>query len=351
MNPSSDTAGGAEALSALPSAAQSPRVAPRKLERWGANALRSLKHAVLMRRFTARYFAQLDLEYESLCPQSYKAQVADEVCELQDCNAQRPSWNLNHRFEFIVLAGLPFLVLLQRARIYRERLLTLSGPEGRDLFGAAYSAPATDPSAVDDLRTASFGMLMEIQRLRAVRSEFERLRNRLIFISILPGSVFTTLAIAFAPAFWKMSLAEVAAILGLLGGYLSVLLRLGSLRWTLSYATNYQQVDRLFWNLFLNFCLSMLEGALGAIVLYIALSAGVLAGSVFPRIPFDFHRVLLASDLNHESLTRLMLWCVVAGFSERAVPDLLSGLGNDLSVSRRSNGVPSAEPKPSLVTR
>jgi hypothetical protein len=38
----------------------------------------------------------------------------------------------------------------------------------------------------------------------------------------------------------------------------------------------------------------------------------------------------MAADLNHGELTRLMLWSIVAGFSERAVPDFLTGLSKDL---------------------
>jgi hypothetical protein len=34
--------------------------------------------------------------------------------------------------------------------------------------------------------------------------------------------------------------------------------------------------------------------------------------------------------LTHSVLTQLMLWSVVAGFSERAVPDFLSSLSRDL---------------------
>jgi hypothetical protein len=139
-----------------------------------------------------------------------------------------------------------------------------------------------------------------------------------------------------------MSLAEVAAILGMMGGYLSVLLRIGSLRWALKYSANYQQVDRLFWNLLLNFCLSILEGSLGAIILYLAFSTGILTGSIFPDLPGALPSVplpphvveapttLMGYHLTHRVLTQLMLWSVVAGFSERAVPDFLSSLSKEL---------------------
>jgi hypothetical protein len=287
-------------------------------------------HSLFLQRFTAKYFSQLDVEFESLCPHDYKYKVAAEVDELREREAERPSWKINHRFEFVLLDGLPQEVLLQRAAIFRARLVALVGAADADAFKSAHPEPSND-TPLEVLREQSRGLLSEIQRLRHVRSEFERLRNRLITVSMIPGFVFAYLALGAAPRFWNMPLVEVAAVLGFFGGYLSVLLRVGSLRWQLSFAANYQQVDRLFWNLFLNFYLSLLEGCLGAIVLYIALSAGLLKGDFFPLIPASGHEVVMAAKLSHGDFTRLMLWCIVAGFSERAVPDLLSGFGRDLT--------------------
>jgi hypothetical protein len=298
-----------------------------------------LGSTLLLRRFTAKYFAQLDVEYESLCPDDYKSQTSAEMEELRACNARTPSWHLNHRLEYLIWGGLPPPILRQRALVHRARLLALVGPEGSATFGEAFPPPAAD---VQQLRTEGLGLLVEIQRLRHVQSEFERLRNRLLLVSVLPGFGFVLLALHWAPSFRGMPLAEVAAILGMMGGYLSVLLRIGSLRWALKYAANYQQVDRLFWNLLLNFCLSILEGSLGAIILYLAFSTSILTGSIFPNLPAALPpdvvvvphahppTTLMGYHLTHRVLTQLMLWSVVAGFSERAVPDFLSSLSRDL---------------------
>lgn len=295
---------------------------------WGTR--RSMLLSFSLARFTARYFSQLDVEYESLCTAEYKAKVAGEVAELRARDARAPSWKINHRFEYLLLDGFPEQVLRQRAVIYRARLLALIGDTNAEAFKAAHPEPAAD-TPTEVLREQTRGLLSEIQRMRFVRSEFERLRNRLIVASMLPGIVFAVLALRYPASFWRMPLAEVSAILGLFGGYLSVLLRVGALRWTLGFAANYQQVDRLFWNLLLNFYLSMLEGCLGAIVLYIAFSAGLLQGDVFPRIPDTGRAVVMAKELVHGNFMRLMIWSIAAGFSERAVPDLLSGLSKELT--------------------
>ncbi|MET0795377.1 MAG: hypothetical protein ABW061_27910 [Polyangiaceae bacterium] len=321
-----------------PSAPHGPTVdTSARVDAGGPSLIRNLKLALLIRRFAAQYFAQLDVEYDSLCPDEYKAAHSSELAQLRANNARRPSWSTNHRLEYLLLGGLPFAILRQRSLVHRARLLALVGPEASAAFSAAFPAPTSDPNAVDALRTESLGVLMEIQRLRHVQTEFERLRNRLIAISMVPGFVFVLLALRYSELFWRMPLAQIAATLGFLGGYLSVLLRVGALRWSLKYAANYQQVDRLFWNVFLNFYLSLLEGSLGAIVLYIAFSTGLFTVGLFPAIPGGGKGVLMADALNHADLTRLMLWSIVAGFSERAVPDFLSGLSKELTVKQPPN--------------
>jgi hypothetical protein len=303
-----------------------------------------------LRRFTAKYFVQLDVEFESLCPDAYRAKVEDEVQELRLANVANPGWHLNHRLEYVLMAGLPETILRQRAVIQRERLLGLVGAEGAAIFGEAF--PRSLPEDPEEkVRANVLGALMEIQRLRHVQSEFERLRNRLIAISMPPGLLFVWLAIWGPNLFSDMPLAAVAAIFGLLGGYLSVLLRISSLRWALKYAANYQQVDRLFWNVFLSFYLSLLEGSLGAIILYVVFSTGILKESVFPTFPMLAGNPLLTSHLvSHVVEAQLMLWSVVAGFSERVVPDFLSGLSREIT---RGTAAPatSAAPVPNAGTK
>jgi hypothetical protein len=212
------------------------------------------------------------VEYESICSPEYRARTAVEVEKLRAASTVRPSWMLNHRLEYLVWLGLPPAILRQRALVHRARLLALAAPDAVSSFNEAFPLPSADPQQVEHLRTEGLGLLLEIQRLRHVQSEFARLRNRLLAVFVAPGVIFVYLAMRNAAMFDTMPLAELAAIFGLLGGYLSVLLRASALRWSSAYAANYQQVDRLFWNASWNFFLSLLEGSLGAIVLYVAFS-------------------------------------------------------------------------------
>jgi hypothetical protein len=307
--------------------------------------------ALLMKRFVSRYFAQLEVEFESLCPADYVAAHAAELAELRAANEGAPGWSTNHRLEYLLLEGLPDEILMQRSRVHHQRLLALVGPEGAAAFAEAFPKPADDWSG-ERLRAQALGVLLEVQRLRHVQSEFSRLRNRLLCLSLVPGCAFVSLALWYAIDFPGQPLIASVSIFGLLGGYLSVLLRLGVLRWGLQHAANYQQVDRVFWNLFLNVVLSTLQGALGAIVLYFVFSSNVLSSPAFPnlvdalqqareafeRTPLELRAagpyIPRGTDLNHQQFAQLMLWSTIAGFTERLVPDILGSLSKEAAAKR-----------------
>jgi len=298
--------------------------------------------ALRMKRFVCRYFAQLEVELESLCPAEYIATHSAELDSLRAENAQAPGWGSNHRLEYLLLEGLPDEILKQRAHVHYQRLLALVGPEGASVFADAFPKPADDWS-IEKLRSQALGVLLEVQRLRHVQSEFSKLRNRLLCISLLPGCAFVSLALWCAVDFPGKPLIASVTVFGLLGGYLSVLLRLGALRWGLQHAANYQQVDRVFWNLSLNMVLSTLQGALGAIVLYFMFSSNVLSSPAFPQLVETLQLardkfpqfadegtfVPRGTDLSHQQFAQLMLWATIAGFTERLVPDVLSSLSKE----------------------
>jgi hypothetical protein len=309
-----------------------------------------------MKRFTAKYFAQLEVEFVSLCPADYLNAQAAELDALHAANETSPGWALNHRLEYLLIEGLPEEILRQRAHVHHRRLLALVGLEGEAAFAEAFPKPQADWNE-GKLRAQALGALLEVQRLRHVQSEFSRLRNRLLCLSLLPGCVFLGLAHLYAVTFPGKPLVASVSLFGLLGGYLSVLLRLGVLRWGLQHAANYQQVDRVFWNLFLNVVLSTVQGGLCAIVLYFMFSSNVLNSPAFP----DFLSALddarqkfqplhgepyipRGMDLNHEQFAKLMLWSTIAGFAERLVPDILTGLSKDAAAKREQAQVKNAAP-------
>jgi hypothetical protein len=288
-----------------------------------------MRHALTRRRFICTYFAQLQLEYEALCPAEFQAASAARIAELRANHRTRPTWANNHRFELLVMQGVEPAILEQRLVIYRERLKILVGSERATALSDAFNVPA-DADA-DTQRIAALGLLTEIQRLRHVRSEFERLRNRLLMSLLFAGALFGGATWYLLTTTWLPPVVHVFAA-GLLGGYFSVLIKLGALQFCVDYNSNYHQVDRLFWNVLCSLALSMFEGAVGALILVTVFMSGLLKGSLFPN--YD-DAPLPSVDLSHlfwmvptssTEAAKLIVWCVLAGFSERLIPDFLSNL-------------------------
>jgi hypothetical protein len=305
---------------------------------WHPEFLSQLALALQGRRFAAKYFAQLDIEYESLCPPEYRQVTAALVASFRVDNGERPNWVLNHRYEYTVMAGLPLEILRQRVAIYQERLVALVGASNEGFLRNAFPLVKGDMQVE---RTCALGLLSEVQRFRQLRTEFDRLRNRLLLwaliLAVPLATMFGDLALHHDPSQHSDPLLGVA-IAGLFGGYFSVLLRLGALRWHLDYAVNFQQVDKVFWSLAATFCLSMFEGAVAALILYSIFSAGLVKGGLFPSLSavsgtgVDMQLHGAPNDLVPPGRLwsfgepRLIVWSIIAGFSERLVPDFLSVL-------------------------
>jgi hypothetical protein len=348
---------------------------------WNPNMWTQLRLAILGRRFAAKYFAQLDIEYDGLCPPEYKRQTHALVSSFREENAKLPNWVLNHRYEYTLLAGLSPEILRQRVALYRERLVALVGASDTGFLKAAF--PPVESNAQAE-RQSALGLLSEVQRFRHLRTEFDRLRNRLLLWVLLLAApfawIFAIVALR-APSAQSEPLLGVA-VAGLFGGYFSVLLRVGALRWHPDYAVNYQQVDKLFWNLAGTCCLSMFEGAVAALILYSIFGSGLVRGDLFPSI-YGGHpgtagaatkametlgRVTQAASTTIDTTTegantgtgavgrlwnhfhgepKLIVWSVIAGFSERLVPDFLSALQQERS--KASNTLSHHTPLPALV--
>ena len=83
------------------------------------------------------------------------------------------------------------------------------------------------------------------------------------------------------------------------------------------------------------FFLTPLTGAIAALVLYAFFCGGLLEGSLFPKItcppgikqPMRFIDFLLNADpVSWPDQGKVLVWCFIAGFAERLVPDAIDRL-------------------------
>jgi hypothetical protein len=78
-----------------------------------------------------------------------------------------------------------------------------------------------------------------------------------------------------------------------------------------------------------NLAASAISGAVFAGVLYMLFAAGLVQGKLFPTIP----GLGVSTKDFTEDFAKLLIWCFIAGFAERFVPDTLDHL-----VARSSKG-------------
>jgi hypothetical protein len=91
---------------------------------------------------------------------------------------------------------------------------------------------------------------------------------------------------------------------------------------------------------------SPLLGAIFALLLLFLFMGGLLSGSVFPLSSNDAsgHSFLSCVPIGCTNLAKLVIWCFLAGFAERLVPDALDKLqgqaasGNKSNLPAKSNG-------------
>jgi hypothetical protein len=253
--------------------------------------------------------------------------------------------------------GFPSVVAL-----FRERYRNIVGVERYAIYEA---------SAPPDPKTASPGLLRADVRALAERIHYqlvndparEKMRNR---ISLLLAAVMSVAAMSLLQSAidWHfpfpslsvkcfdvsscvpMTPLEFVAVAGLFGGFVSVQSRLQA-------AT---EVDPFFKRLELSsgwgsiILISPLVGIVFAIVLYMILVAGIVSGgplfptflegggaahlvgaskATVPSFIDSFNAFVVGSSPKAPAdWAKLAVWCFVAGFAERFVPDVLTRLAN-----------------------
>ena len=76
--------------------------------------------------------------------------------------------------------------------------------------------------------------------------------------------------------------------------------------------------------------LPSISGAIFAVVLYMIIAAGLIEGGLFPDVKAELQMNHFLDFLRHTGpktfgdYAKLVVWCFVAGFAERFVPDTLS---------------------------
>jgi hypothetical protein len=334
--------------------------------------------------FIKDYCRQLLAEYKSICVTHPEPVEAIEALG----SAEAISWGKLHELEYLVLANLPLPIAQRKLLILREQLRALAPSEQYNAI-ASLQISDIEKASKEEIIAEGQTLLSELQRLRAVHSQFERLRNRiylcflLVALVFLPGTGLLATVHHYsnyssdyenssthqtsvdagvvqpdmvlhaqadagaAPSGPKNQspmnggtghpghprphppMLLIVAFAGVLGAYFSVLLRLGKLSWSPEYSINYQQVDKMFWNVISSMALAMMEGGVAAAVLYFLFMSNAVQGDLFPAFDYSARKTMGFFAIMPQcpkDIAKALVWAIAAGFSERLVPDMLDNL-------------------------
>ena len=197
----------------------------------------------------------------------------------------------------------------------------------------------------DDLRAHYDTAKNQISRYMELRVNFGKIRTKITAMATILAASFFGLIIYYffdearTPTGGSRLFAlSLILLCGMLGGCVSALARLYSLRWNETFFIEANNPVRLFSDLLLNFAQSIVIGAVFSIILYLAFVGNFISGQLFPSFRLEstldynsgdwnfFHYYLEHGPASHSDYAKALLWAFAAGFSERLVPDFISTL-------------------------
>jgi hypothetical protein len=144
--------------------------------------------------------------------------------------------------------------------------------------------------------------------------------NKGILSNLLSSNAITPEA--WAKAIKGIIILCIAAVAGATGSYLSALLRILGIRDNNELAQNIVAFKLSYRAL----RLAPLLGMLFAIILSLLFASGLIGGTLFPEVYKNQWMEIL---FDGKELSKWIIWCLIAGFSERLIPDMLDKLSDE----------------------
>lgn len=289
---------------------------------------------------------QLCAELSAVWPDQNAADVPPSVRQVLDAEMDdAPTWEAVLRAELQLVQCLSVPALRLKHGSLTDDFVALAGDGS---YATNYLARLADASNCEEpsLRAQARDLAVQKNRLMRIRHGFNVIRSTVGLIATLLVVLFCALIILYftsetqTPQERSTFATSMLVLAGMLGGCVSALSRLYSVGWTAELATGAENLGHLFWSLVINFLLAVIEGGIFALLLYLAFMGNLISGTLFPafRSPAPpemnlFHIFLERGLQSHGDFAKAIVWCFMAGFSERLVPDFLNTLGGKLKLS------------------
>ena len=349
-------------------------------------------HGALDRFFT-QYRADMDMLVRTAAASPELTALEGAYIQIKaEAEETGITWDLVHRLEGLMLQAAPASYHTLALSTIRLRFKALAPSELYEDY-LKLITPRMDannqlivPSL--DTRQEGFYLLAQLQRLRVLHSEYSRARRFIFLMMPLVIAIYVGVLCLVAhlmgadPAHAPLSILVFAA--GMIGAFFSAATRLSTFTFGNTFTLNYQQVGKFYLNYFANLLFSMTEGGLAAMILWMAIIGKLIEGLIVPEVVFDTHSphvIGMLGDLFHQGASavgtapidprtgagldgpsmfenftsahpsdyrgygKLFIISLLAGFTERLVPDFLDRSSTPLT----SSAAPAKGPLPPLM--
>lgn len=283
--------------------------------------------------FSPPYFDHVLAEFELLPSDGDIPAKVQRIIEEHESGV-RPGWGGLYLLEKYVICKQPKEVLKARLPGLRSSYRAIVGPEAYEQYLQSGQAAPPD-SGIDALRADAGRLLDALHWAYAMAPERELTRTGIlkdiVWEMLVSGGIgVAVLLYAFDRGQTLVANIVLVTLMGALGGFLSVQQRIAKI------PTEQDPILTMFQLQAGRFAvrLAPLTGAICAVVLFLIFQADLLRGGLFPdmtKLSFWLGTAQPPAGgfINQTAgveYAKLLVWCFIAGFAERLVPDTLNNL-------------------------
>jgi hypothetical protein len=272
------------------------------------------------------YVEQVIFEYESLGTTTTGSsdERASQIIKTYR-SGEKMTWGELYGLERLLLQLGTIETLRARIIPLRARHAALVGTAGPPLPTFETAKSDSDGHLV---RAYVESALREVNRLLAVTACRERLRKRrLAFVAWIGLPIMVVLIVLTAflrnMVFQQWIWLVLVPLVGALGGLISSQRRVQSIP---SVGESLTDMTNLYFYQ-PSVIVSAMSGAIFAAILCMLFASGLISSNLFPTLDISVHETFVPSvHMTSGDLGKLLIWCFIAGFAERFVPDTLDRL-------------------------
>jgi hypothetical protein len=280
-----------------------------------------------LKDFGPPYFDHVLAEYELVTAGEGLPPRVQEIIETRKSGGEL-TWGDLYLLEKYVIYRQPEEVLRARLPGLRSSYREIVGPGAYEQYLQSRQAAPLD-GRIEELRADAGRLLDALHWAYAMAPEREIMRTGILRSIAMEMSIFVAIAalVVLLSAYLAQMLVStviLVLLMGALGGFLSVQQRIENI------PTEQDPILTMFQLQNGRFAvrLAPLTGAICALILFLVFQAGLLKGAAFPdmdRLSLSVGFFRIPSGAAGE-FGKLLVWCFIAGFAERFVPDTLDNL-------------------------